>query len=449
MVAAALRLVGLGHESFWFDEVWSVLQVQLGASELLASLATSDVHPPLYSLLLWLWVRLGDSSEAWVRGLSVLPSVASVLVAAALGARLALCPAARHRGALWAAGFVATSGHLVEFAQETRSYSWLLFFTLLATLALARWMESPRHRGRMLAYCGAAALLAYTHVYGLFALVGQAAFWLRYRPLPARRALLSAAAVAIAFLPWIPVLLQQTERVQSGFWIPPLSWADLFRFPWAWAGYNPVALVAVPVLVGLALARRHALPASTRLVSSLIAWTAAAPVLLGVAASLVAQPIFYAKYAIGAVGLWLVLAGAGANAQLWKGRAEAVLAVVLAIGLTAGVIWNVHRPIHKEQWRELCAFAAERSAQGAALVAEPETARYLPLYLERYHPAPQAIAADSAEAAWREAERVGAAELCVLAVHPADPALLAELSHDHREVSRREFVGAAARCFVR
>src|SRR5690349_22100012 len=47
-----LRLALLGRQSYWIDELYSVNQSN-GSLRQLLQVGSSEVHPPLYALLLW------------------------------------------------------------------------------------------------------------------------------------------------------------------------------------------------------------------------------------------------------------------------------------------------------------------------------------------------------------------------------------------------------------
>jgi hypothetical protein len=97
-----------------------------------------DQHPPLYYLMLRLWMALGDDA-ATVRALSALFGTLNIPVLYLLGRRLA----GRNMGLL-AAFILAASPSHVRFAQETRMYTLLTLNASLALLSLARLLTDPR-----------------------------------------------------------------------------------------------------------------------------------------------------------------------------------------------------------------------------------------------------------------------------------------------------------------
>src|SRR5262245_24998769 len=63
--ALLIRIPGL-TESLWYDELWST-RIKLGSVGDLLRTALFDIHPPLYSALLFLWVHVFGDSEVSVR----------------------------------------------------------------------------------------------------------------------------------------------------------------------------------------------------------------------------------------------------------------------------------------------------------------------------------------------------------------------------------------------
>src|SRR2546430_14364122 len=62
--AAGLRFYGLGKQSFWYDEAFSVFLVHQTPGKLLSFLPVTESTPPLYYLCAWVWTRVFDMGEA-------------------------------------------------------------------------------------------------------------------------------------------------------------------------------------------------------------------------------------------------------------------------------------------------------------------------------------------------------------------------------------------------
>ncbi|MBM3134452.1 MAG: hypothetical protein FJZ89_04020, partial [Chloroflexi bacterium] len=203
--------------------------------------AAADIHPPLYYYLLHFWQQAFGQSERAVRALSVLSGVLLVLVTYLLGRRL--------RGAavgLLAAFLAAVSTFQVYYSQETRMYILAALLSGVSVYLLALFVVRPdtsqsKVSGRptsaeALTTNGGIVLLAawvvvtaaalYTHYFAFTVVLAEnLAFglWLVGRtptlplPRPQGRGLVGALlpwivaqlAVALLFLPWLRVILQQ------------------------------------------------------------------------------------------------------------------------------------------------------------------------------------------------------------------------------------------------
>ncbi len=194
---ALLCFWNLGLLSPWMDEATTLLVVRLPVREILR-VASGDVHPPLYYLLVNAWMRLplGLDGAVQARALSVLFALAATVAADRLWAsRLA------ERGRIWFLALWTLSPCLLLYARMCRSYSLQL---LVATVAAAYILRFAAKRSWQTGAGLAAWLTAglYTHyVPGLALLATANLALLRKRRF--RDAIGMDALVALAYLPWM------------------------------------------------------------------------------------------------------------------------------------------------------------------------------------------------------------------------------------------------------
>ncbi len=206
LFAAAIRLLGIGNTDLWGDEAFSVTTAIGPIHSLIDSLATGEPHPPLYPLLLAAWLRLLGHSEVVARLPSAFAGIASVAVAAAIGARLggdSEDPGA-DVGAVVAALLVALNPFQVWYSQEARMYAQVSFFAGLSTLALLRLDRSKR--STIVPYALTVAAVAGTHYFGLFVPLAHGvavALSAHRRPTLGRRWLVGATIAGLIYLPWL------------------------------------------------------------------------------------------------------------------------------------------------------------------------------------------------------------------------------------------------------
>ncbi|MBV8989813.1 MAG: glycosyltransferase family 39 protein [Solirubrobacterales bacterium] len=206
LLAAGLRFWSIGHQSFWYDEAYTVLLVHHSPGKMLGLLPQVELTPPLYYLIAWVWARIFGFGEAGLRSLSAVAGVAVVPAIYAVGAKLI-----SRRAGLVAAALAACNPLLIWYSQEARSYSLLVLFATLSLLAFS-YLLSPRPSRRWLVAWGlAAGLTLANHYYGVLAVAPQAA-WLLWVHRRRRAVWVAIAAVAAFGLALLPIAVSQRTR---------------------------------------------------------------------------------------------------------------------------------------------------------------------------------------------------------------------------------------------
>ena len=204
LAALALRVAGMG-QSLFGDELFTYADLAgRGIGGVVRHVANGGVedNPPLFYVLAELSSRLG-APEVWLRLPSVLLGTLTVPVLWLAGRLVAGPRAGLCAGALW-----VLSPFLLFYGTEGRAYATLAFFVALSTLALLAALRAGRRRWWAL-YALAACAALYSHYTAVFALAVQAAWALVAHREAWRPLVLANAAAALAYLPWIPSLVEQ------------------------------------------------------------------------------------------------------------------------------------------------------------------------------------------------------------------------------------------------
>jgi hypothetical protein len=200
-LAAALRLVAIGAQSFWSDEAITALLVRRDFGSLLSGVADTESTPPLYYVAAWLWARAAGADEAGLRSLSAVLGV--LAVPTAYGAARALVSSR----AAWIAGLlVAVNPVLVWYSQEARAYSLLVLLCGLSFWAFVEAHESGS--GRALACWWLASSLAIATHYFALLVVAVMGGWLLVSQRTGR-ARIAVAGVAASVVALAPLALAQ------------------------------------------------------------------------------------------------------------------------------------------------------------------------------------------------------------------------------------------------
>src|SRR5438128_1001495 len=78
VVYVAVRVWRLDATCLWFDEMYSVQAAEHAWSDILSFIALDLVHPPLFYLLLKVWIGIGGESIFWLRMLSLVFSTLAI-----------------------------------------------------------------------------------------------------------------------------------------------------------------------------------------------------------------------------------------------------------------------------------------------------------------------------------------------------------------------------------
>jgi mannosyltransferase len=314
-----------------WDEVTTADVARRTGAQIWALIQNVDAVFGPYYFFMHFWTSIIGDSVLELRLPSIIMMAAAVGATAELGRRL-FSPLT---------GFVAglmlcLLPNISRYAAEARPYAFACFLSVLAVLLLHRALEQPgvlRWTGYGLAVLG----LGLSHIVALATLGAHAAILAVH--LRATRtwkvAAVWATAVAVALLLLAPLaLLGIRQQHQQISWIAPLTWETVRAAPADIAGTVETGWL----IVGLALAaagrpaRRHAE----------IALLAAAPLIVVALVSVLATPLWVARYLLVVLAPVALLAAVatvgrpGVRPPLRAVRVGAVL-VVLAFAALPGL----------------------------------------------------------------------------------------------------------------
>ena len=377
LLGFALRVYGLGAQSFWNDEGNTARLVERRLPLIIEG-AGGDIHPPGYYVLLAGWRTLAGESEFALRSYSTWCGMLSIALAAALGSRLG-----GRWGGIVAALLVTLNPLSVYYSQEARMYAQL---GLSAGLTLWTGVHLVSRRRvtlwSILALALAITFGLYTQYAYAFALVGLnlgfALYWLLSQPwrwsLVWRWALAHLIA-GIAFLPWAPIALRA-----SGWQPPDLgtegALAALLRalvvgvtLPEGKGGIAPAVVAALTALALLTRSRRPFL----KWASLGMLW---APVVLIVALGAY-RPAYLKFMSVAVVPLALVavqpLALGWAHRQrasLWIRRVAVLGLLLVLLPFQLGSLSHLYRDpaYRRDDYRGIAARIARESHPGDAIL---------------------------------------------------------------------------------
>lgn len=342
-------------DGIWYDELFTMGLAGRSFGELTA-LTARDVHPPVYYYYVKIVGEMCRMAMPKVDAV-IAGKLCSVLPFAGLFV-YGITKVRRHFGWLCAGIFafcIIAMPSLSQYTVEIRMYSLAMFFVTAAFLhayEIAHKISCGEEGGKKEWICLIAygILAAYTHYFACAAtamvylfllgyiIVAKAGKWEK------RKWALCVFLSAIAYLPWIFVVVRQMAQVKESYWILPLTWRTfgscvkfLMKPPFG-SGTFQVAVAAAlfAVYVGLML---YGLWESRKNLEEVFFAAAGTGVLAGVVlfgfiASFLLRPVFIVRYMLPAAGcFWLSFAIFASRAVKGKKIFLPVLLLIFVVGV--------------------------------------------------------------------------------------------------------------------
>jgi mannosyltransferase len=330
IISLAFKARGLGS-AYWIDEG---LSVGIGSHPLfdIPGLLVKDGSPPLYYMLLHVWMGWFGTSEFATQSLSTIFGLLCVPAAFWAGNVL------MGRRVAWAAAAIAAvNPFLTLHSYEARMYALLVLLGILTSTAFILAYVQRRARWRPV-FGVLLALMLYTHNWSLFfgAACAVAFAWLwRAAPVGERRGLLRDGLVgfgltAILYAPWLPTLASQARHTGAPWSTRPMFDELIFGTGVTIGGRGPsVALALAAGLAISAMATQRRLR-ELRTVQTLLIVFAGAVLFAFVASQL--SPAWAQRYLAVALGpLILFAASTLVNAERLGLWALAIFMVICAL----------------------------------------------------------------------------------------------------------------------
>ncbi|MDQ6807478.1 MAG: glycosyltransferase family 39 protein [Actinomycetota bacterium] len=311
---------------FWDDEGLSV-GIASHSLSAIPGVLRHDGSPPLYYLLLHVWMQVFGSSGIETHAMSDLFSMLAIPVGTWAGWSLW-----GRRAGLFAAVLFATSSFLTYYGQETRMYS---LMALLGIMAAAGFIHAFVYRRRryLVLFAVAISLMLYTHAWGLFFWAGSAiALMPVWFTTDDRKGLVRDAAIAfigagVLFLPWTANFIYQATHTGAPWDSAPRFGAPVQLSRDLLGGDRITAVLVLGAGIGLAalFTRRYRRTPEATAMFTMAVMVVATLALAWVASQV--TPAWVSRYFAPILGPMLLLAALG----LSRAGVAGALAIVLSV----------------------------------------------------------------------------------------------------------------------
>ncbi|WP_414587801.1 hypothetical protein [Scytonema sp. PCC 10023] len=218
LLALILGLIGL-NKGLWNDEAFTVLKIShQNIFEMFKQLRT-DVHPPLYYVLLYFWGKISKQEE-FLRLFSLFLSLGT------LGIVISWIKQYSTLASLLTGVYLATTPIMLRYSQELKAYSLVVFATSLAFLFASHIITKPE---KYLGYIGLSLSLTVavsTHLVGVM-LIPVILFFIGIQAFLSKKNIQLLKLAVTIIIPTITFIffkffwLNQLEKIQDTWWWMP------------------------------------------------------------------------------------------------------------------------------------------------------------------------------------------------------------------------------------
>lgn len=223
LVAIGLRLLLITQDQLWMDEAYSVIISRRELARIIQEIPGIG-SPPFYNFLLHFWIKLFGESELTLRILSAFFGICFIILIYNIGKSWF-----NKSIGLIACGIASVNAIHIFYSQQARTYSLLIFLSLLSAhflyLCLIKYRKSA-----WIGYIATTSLLLYSHNWSLFLLPVPYVYLIlsnsyknNFKPL-----ILAQLSILLIYSPFLPCLFEQSFSGSS-------AWISYF-----WEKLNPL-----------------------------------------------------------------------------------------------------------------------------------------------------------------------------------------------------------------
>ena len=230
IVFVFLRFWKIGAFSLWGVEAFTMIGVHQDWPDMFAYVVADIVHPPLFYILLKLWVGLGGESIVWLKLFPVLSGIGIVVPFYLLCREFDLQLPEINLALILA----AVNGYLIHYAQELRMYSLFTFLAMCSFWLFIKYFKAGKPALKILIILTIVNLLAiYTHYYGWVVVGMEFLFLLIWQRSKLIAFSLSTLVLLFCFAPWAYLVIQEARAIggldRNLDWIPKPHLDDILR----------------------------------------------------------------------------------------------------------------------------------------------------------------------------------------------------------------------------
>lgn len=350
----------------WTDEAYTIELVRNHSFRGIISETALDVHPPLYYLLLKVFVSLFGDSIRVFKLFSILPMFGLML--------LTWLKVRKYWGetvAILMLLFLNGIPCMLEYVVQIRMYSLACFWVTWAGLS-AYGVWKKRTVSEFVQLTIVALLACYTHTYAMISCVFLYAILILFEIIHALKqkdgkglfkVFFSGILVAVGFAPWLRVLVKQTLNRVGNYWIESITVKEILSYPSflfqtaiPYATEMLIGLCILGILVAIRKQKEALLFLGIPMLTALF----------GIAISVLVTPFFIPRYLVPCVGLLALFLAIAFGTQKQYLRIFIGIFMICMIASTYKV--NYEQEYNKTHTQELMDFLEENMTEQDIIV---------------------------------------------------------------------------------
>lgn len=370
-----LRLISI-NQSFWLDEATSATVVRdLSFADIFTKFLPNDFHPPLYYLLLKLWVTGWGVSEISTRLLSVMCGLLTVYFVYLIATKIS-----SKRVGVLASILLVTSGLHIYYSQEARMYSMTTFFAVLSVYYFLKIIKEGGV-GDWLIFSLSLLLIASTDYVAILIIT---VFWIygiitRKDSLWWKKFVMSHIILIIFGLLWSPTFQSQFIGGLSATSVSPL-WSQVL----GQTTLKNIFLIPVKFIIGRmgvenkvlyglvvgVLGVIYGYPIVKAIRGHKLIWLwLTTPILLGIVISFFIPILSYFRFLFVLPAFYILIAiGSEKLNKYW-------ITTIVVINLVFSLVYLLNPKFHREDWRGLVNVVDSHLGSAKDVIVFPSTAQ--------------------------------------------------------------------------
>lgn len=206
------------------DEPFTLFYAQVGMDQF-SQMLEHENNPPLFFLLVHIWIKLFGVEAAAVRTLPLLFSIFTAPFIYLIGKKFF-----NLKTGIIAALLFTFSSYSIYFAHETRVYSLFGLLTAVSMYGFLSLMKNPKSKISFWTFIIANALLIYSHFFGffVFAIQGICILLIKEFRFHWKKGFIGFLITGGLYLPYLPTFINRFLASKDGTWVPEPTLKSLY-----------------------------------------------------------------------------------------------------------------------------------------------------------------------------------------------------------------------------